>query len=46
MGRNWSIVTVPRASGECVRSSTSHAWPMVCIHVPVREIIWPKKNSR
>ena len=41
IGRNWSIVTVPRAIFELVICRTSHAWAIVCIHVPLKEIVWP-----
>ncbi len=42
IGRNCSIVTVPSATFESVICSTSHACAMVCIHVPLSEIVWPK----
>jgi len=37
---------VPSIVAEPVSLQTSHCWAMVCIHVPISEINWPKKNSR
>ena len=37
---------MPTATGDPVRSSTSHAIATFCIHVPVTEVIWPTKKSR
>ena len=45
-GPNWATDTMPSQSGSCVSCSTSHAWATCCIHVPISEISWPKKNSR
>ena len=43
---NWAAATTPSHSGSLVSCSTSHAWATVCIHVPIREMPWPVKNSR
>ncbi len=31
----------PSAVLECVSVSTSHAWAVICIQVPIIEIAWP-----
>jgi hypothetical protein len=45
-GRNWQSARTPTATGDPVRSSTSHAIATFCIHVPVMETICPVKKSR
>ena len=46
-GRNCSVVTKPSANGDpSVIRSTSQAWAVVCIQVPVSEITWPIQNKR
>ena len=42
-GKNWSTLTTEKSSAEEVRVSTSHAWAIVCIQVPVTEINCPEK---
>ena len=46
MGVNWSAVTSPSWNGERVSSSTSQAWPTLCIHVPICETSWPTQKRR
>ena len=46
MGANCSAVTSPSWNGEPVSSSTSHAWPTLCIQVPISETSWPLQKSR
>ena len=43
---NWSAVTSPRWNGDPVSSSTSHACPTLCIHVPISETSWPLQKRR
>ena len=46
IGPNWSAPMSPSRNGELVSSSTSHDWPTLCIHVPIRETSCPIQNSR
>ena len=49
MGRNCSATMKPRADPAVdfpVSSSTSQLWAVICIHVPVSDTSWEKKNSR
>ncbi len=39
MGRVWAPTTSPRAVLEWVRLSTSQAWAVICIQVPISEIV-------
>jgi len=39
-------LTAPSSTAEPVRRYTSHDWAIDCIHVPMSEISWPKKNKR
>ena len=43
---NCSALTSPSWNGECVSSSTSHACPTLCIHVPIRDTSCPPQNKR
>ncbi len=46
VGKNWAAMTAPRAEPRPVSSSTSQDNPSSCIHVPLNETSWLKKNSR
>src|SRR5579884_2531429 len=35
----------PSSSDDPVSRYTSHDWATFCIHVPIREMSWPLKNS-
>ena len=43
---NCSAVTSPSWNGEPVSSSTSHAWPTLCIQVPISETSCPLQKRR
>ena len=46
VGTNWSAITNPTAKPLLSdRSSTSQPSAIVCIHVPMSDVPWPKKNS-
>src|SRR5579883_464815 len=45
-GKACSAPTRPSCHALWVSSSTSHACPMICIHVPITEIIWPDQYRR
>ena len=38
--------TTPSLNGERVKSYTNQAWATFCIHVPMSDTSWPKKNRR
>ena len=40
-GSVCSATIPPSAVLECVSFSTSHAWAVICIQVPISEIAWP-----
>ena len=46
MGANCSAVTSPSWTGDPVSSRTSHAWPTLCIQVPISETSCPPQKSR
>ena len=37
--------TAPNSKDDPVSRYTNQAWAMFCIHVPIREMSWPLKNS-
>src|SRR2546427_3821258 len=45
-GVNWSALTTPSWSGDCVISSPGAACAALCIQVPICEISWSAQNSR
>ena len=46
VGTNCMATTAPSAVPLPVSSSTSHAWAMPCIQVPLNDTIWLMKYSR